>query len=162
MKNNGKTKITEEEKKLAPSIMEHAKGEKLKLNGASLVGLRWIFSYNKRLSRRFEGCEITNSHIEGSNLSHIKFKGSNFQGTVFKDCDLMSVNFWKSKMEGCTFVDCSMVFVNLDDANLKGSHFQNCNVIGARLKGTDFEGATFEKTNINKTFHRKAKGLKIS
>jgi uncharacterized protein YjbI with pentapeptide repeats len=160
MKNNGKTKITEKE--LRDLITRHVKGDKIKLNGVSLVGLRWLFRNKNRMPRRLDGCEITNSYIEGGDLNYLEFKGSNFQGTVFKNCELTGVAFWDAQMDGCTFIDCSMLSVEMENANLKGSHFHNCDMRWGRVSGADFDGATFEKTSLDKTLHSTAKGLKIS
>jgi uncharacterized protein YjbI with pentapeptide repeats len=159
MKNNGKTKITEEE--LYTLIAQHVKGDKIKLNEASLVGLTWIHQFKNILPRRIDGCEITNSYIRGSDFSYVKFNRSNFQGTVFKRCDLTGVNFGDAQMEGCSFIDCPMLSVEMEYANLKGSHFHNCVMLGARLSYADFEGGTFEKTNFERTRHINTKGLEF-
>jgi hypothetical protein len=133
MKHKGETKITQTGNfYLLTShsiyIKGSSMGEKLVENGVTFDGLIWRICDKNGRHPDLEGCEITNCHIEGSDLSKINFKGSNFKGTVFKDCDLTGSNFECAQMEGCSFINCSMLRLDFDGASLSGSQYENCDM----------------------------------
>ena len=158
------TKITQEEHFFlltshSTYINGSSVGEKLVKDGVTFDGLIWRICNKDGRLPELEGYEITNCHIEGSDLSHMNFKGANFQGTVFKNCVLRDANFRGAQMEGCSFINCSMLRVDFDGASLRGSQFENCDLRGISLEGTDFEGATFEKTNLDEILLNNGKGI---
>jgi uncharacterized protein YjbI with pentapeptide repeats len=111
MKNNGKTKITQEEHFLLLSKHDlqrkgYSDGERLVKDGVTFDGLIWRIRNKCGRHPDLEGCEITNCYIEGSDLSSINFESANFKGTIFKNCTFRSDNFKGSHMEGCVFIEC--------------------------------------------------------
>ena len=114
-----------------------------------------VFSGNKFIDCKFDGCNLSLIKLNASYLNNVEFINSKILGVNFSECQnllftvsfnncvLDYASFMNKKMTNTRFVRSSLKEATFSQANISGSLFDDCNLLDAVFNRTDLSGANF-------------------
>jgi len=87
-------------------------------------------------TRNCAGCDFSEAHLEGVDLSN-----ANLEGVNFSDAHLEGANLSNSNLSKADFTHAEIDKANLENANLEGAFLYRCDLDGSNLRGANLKGA---------------------
>lgn len=108
----------------------------------------------------FRSCNLSNSKFKGTQLDQIIFRDCKMLGILFNECSSFSFHlecyrslldyssFFERNMKKFRFEECSLQHVDFEKSNLQQAVFRDCNLLHARFEQCHLEGCDF-RSSVN-------------
>ena len=101
-------------------------------NFQQIIGLRTHFRQNQFKKCTFHAARVRSAKWEKCDLTESIGKISDFEDSIFIDCNFSHTVFSGSSFYGATFVNCDLSNSNFGNADLRKVKFQDSRIIGRK------------------------------